>query len=159
MTRQRALLIAPVAALLFWAWPMNAPQASEFSQPLGTAHAIGAGAPDPGALVRVTMSSTVGVLVDEVPTSMRSRVEAALLKRPRAFWEALARKQVSATVYRLIFRQAFYSARTGRNQLPLPPPETWTIAIERGPKPFNIEGHRLVGVEYTLSSVLVSDRD
>ena len=88
---------------------------------------------------------------------MRSRVESALLLKPRAFWETLARKQISAAAYRLIFRQAFYDSREGRNQLPLPPAEAWTIALDRGPKHLNIDGHRLIGVEYTLSGVLVSD--
>src|SRR5262249_50022839 len=155
----RGPLVVALAALLLWSWPMKAARASEAPGSLiTTGQADAATASDPGALVRVTMSSTVGVLLDEVPPSMRRRVEAALLRKPRECWDALARKQVGATVYRLIFRPAFYP-RTGRNQLPLPPPETWTIAIERGPKSFSIDGHRLIGVEYTMSSVLVSDRD
>src|SRR5262249_6639832 len=123
----------------------------------GGARAPAAGPVGPGALVRLTMSSAVGVLTDEVPASARSRVEAALLGRPRAFWEALARRQVSATDYRLVFRPAFYSPSTGRQQLPLPPPETWKISIDRGPRLLSIDGHRLIGFEYTFQSVLVSD--
>jgi hypothetical protein len=39
---------------------------------------------DPGSLVRTTMQSEVGVVLDEIPDSMRSRVAAALLPAPHA---------------------------------------------------------------------------
>src|SRR5262245_9487954 len=63
---------------------------------------------DPGALVRVTASARVGVLLDEIPPSLRPRAEAMLRARPASFWDALARRQLSATLYRLVFRQFYY---------------------------------------------------
>src|SRR5688572_8891218 len=46
----------------------------------------GAGGRPAGALVRVTMESRVGVLLDELPLSMRDRVADAILAEPPSFW-------------------------------------------------------------------------
>ena len=48
-------------------------------------------AKDPGAILDVSMSSQVGVLLDEVPMSIRDRVAATLIAEPPDFWTARAR--------------------------------------------------------------------
>ena len=110
---------------------------------------------DPGSLVRTTMQSEVGVVLDEIPASMRSRVAAALLARPAAFWTERARAQIRLTIYRLVFREAFYSQR--RQQLPLPPESLWNIRLVGAPQRHLVNGHDVVGVRYEFSSVLLSD--
>lgn len=113
-------------------------------------------AADPGGLVRVSTRSKVGVLLDEVPTSIRDRVAADLAAAPPSFWEARARMQIETTTYRLIYRSFYYPARSGRRQLPLPPAETWRITVER-PRRMRLQGHDLVMAAYRFESVLVSD--
>jgi hypothetical protein len=90
----------------------------------------------PGALVRVTLQSRVGVLLDELPTSTRDRVATDLLARPSGFWNPLARRQVSATLYRLVYRN-FYGE--GLGQLPLPPLEQWQINMYPATRSFTNE--------------------
>ena len=65
---------------------------------------------DPGSLVQTSMQSEVGVVLDELPTSMRARVASALVAKPSAFWKERASAQLRLTVYRLVFRQYFHSA-------------------------------------------------
>jgi hypothetical protein len=60
-----------------------------------------------GSLVRTTMESDVGVVLDEIPPSMRARVVTALVRRPQSFWVSRARVQLRLTGYRLVFREAF----------------------------------------------------
>jgi len=111
--------------------------------------------PDPGALVRTTMRSTVGVLLDDIPKSMRSRVAAAVVARPESFWRERAMEQARLTTYRLVFREFFYAEP--KKQLPLPPEPLWQITLLGTPHRTRIDGHDLVAVDYRLSSVLLSD--
>src|SRR6185369_14543688 len=71
----------------------------------GAAGAAGSNG-DPGALIHVTATSQVGVLLDEVPESIRERVAKALLSKPDSFYEARARRQLTLSTYRLNFRSA-----------------------------------------------------
>ncbi len=93
----------------------------------GDSAAGAAGSADPGALVHVTATSKVGVLLDEVPDSIRERVAAALIAKPDSFYEARAKQQLTLSTYRLNFRSSFYDEDSGKNQLPLPPPEVQAI--------------------------------
>ena len=113
--------------------------------------------PVPGSLVHVSMQSRVGVLLDEVPEALRERAARTALDRDRAFWEHRARLQIEHTYYRLVFRQFFYEGSSKR-QLPLPPPEVWSITLDpAGPRRQTIDGHDLVVVDYTLETTLLSD--
>jgi hypothetical protein len=112
-------------------------------------------APDPGALVRTSSASTVGVLLDEIPGEMRDRVAAALIGKPAAYWQQRAAQQLRLTSYRLVFRKFFYSAR--RQQLPLPPEPLWNIELMGTPRRAVIDGHDVVAVDYRFSSVLLTD--
>ncbi|HTM19882.1 MAG TPA: hypothetical protein VL172_05220, partial [Kofleriaceae bacterium] len=53
----------------------------------------GGGGKDPGALVAVTTSGRVGVLLDEYPEAARDDVADALLGEDDAFWVERVRRQ------------------------------------------------------------------
>jgi hypothetical protein len=130
---------------------------------------------DPGALVAVSMPSQVGVVLDEIPASIRDRVAAALIARPSSFWEARAHRQMTMTYYRLVFRPGFYppgvnhgkANATGqtnpvtgsmqKQQLPLPPESNWTITFQGVPQRVTVDGHDLVAVNFNFSATLLTD--
>ncbi|MFT3774246.1 MAG: lysyl oxidase family protein [Minicystis sp.] len=112
---------------------------------------------DPGALIKTTMTSQVGVLLDELPADMRDRAATSLLAQPSSYWEARAQSQISLTLYRLVFRQYYYD---DKQQLPLPPRQAWKITLDgKGPQRTMIDGHDVVAVGYTYTSTLLSDVD
>jgi hypothetical protein len=106
------------------------------------------------ALVGVSAESRVGVLLDEVPASLRGRLEADLLARPPAFWIERAKKQLKLTTFRLVFRKFNYP-NTGRQSLPLPPEEIWKIT-PGAPRKVVVDGHQLVVVDYRFASTLLT---
>ena len=126
----------------------------------GASGAAGSSA-DPGALIHVTTTSQVGVLLDEVPESIRERVASALLAKPDSFYEARARRQLTLSTYRLNFRAAFYEEDSGKNQLPLPPPEAQTIHFlkNQGKTAYRatVDGHDYVLATYELDATVVTD--
>jgi len=115
----------------------------------------GGGPPDPGALIEVSMSSRVGVLLDEIPANIRDRVANAYLAISDDFWEAHARRQVEATKYRLTYRNFYYA---NKGQLPLPPDAVWEFVIG-SPYRTKIDGHDLVLVDYAFSSTILTSID
>ena len=98
MTKWHKLLIIGCAAVLGVIGPASATAGP------------GPAVPDPGSLVATTAQSTVGVLLDEIPVSMRARVAQALIAKPASFWTDRARQQLRLASYRLVFRGFFYSA-------------------------------------------------
>src|SRR6478735_6556414 len=118
---------------------------------------------DPGALIHVTATSRVGVLLDEVPQSIRERIASALLAKPDSFYEARARRQLTLSSYRLNFRAAFYDEDSGKSQLPLPPPEVQAIHFSKKAGKTahraTVEGHDYVLADYELEATLVTDVD
>jgi len=120
-----------------------------------------AGSTDPGALIHVTATSQVGVLLDEIPDSMRERVAAALIAKPDSFYEARARRQLALANYRLNFRASFYEEGSGKSQLPLPPPEVQAIHFveKKGTTAYRatVEGHDYVLADYELDATVVTD--
>jgi hypothetical protein len=115
---------------------------------------MSAAAADDGSLVRTTMQSEVGVVLDEIPAGMRDRVAAQFLGKPDRFWTERAKTQLRLTTYRLIFRYGFYD---GKTSLPLPPEPVWRVTLDGDARRHKVNGHDVVGVDYTFSSVLVSD--
>ncbi len=108
-----------------------------------------------GALISVKMESKAGVLLDELPETIRDQAVDIIMARPASFWEELARKQVQLTKRRLNFRNFAYD---DKGQLPLPPEELWSIAIDpAGPVRETIDGHDLVTARYTFTSTLLTD--
>lgn len=125
---------------------------------LGAVFVLGCGSrADPGALVRVSMHSRVGVLLDEVPAALRERAARAVRDQDRAFWQRRARLQIEHTYSRLVYRGFFYEG-SDKRQLPLPPPEAWSITLDpAGPQRRTIDGRDLITMDYALQSTLLSD--
>lgn len=113
---------------------------------------------DPGALVAVEAHSTVGVLLDELPVTMRARVAADLLARPEAFWIARATEQMRLANYRLVYRGAFYDEAEAKGSLPLPPEALWRITVQP-PERRTVDGHDHVAVDFRFESTLLSPAD
>jgi hypothetical protein len=113
---------------------------------------------DPGALVRLTAESTVGVGLDELPLSIRADAAKALIARPDSFWRTRAQRQINLMSYRLVFRTQFYPGEN-RQQLPLPPKEVRFISFEGKPHRSSIDGHDLVVVRYQMRGVLLTTPD
>jgi Lysyl oxidase len=129
-----------------------------------------AGVSPEGALIRVTTTSRVGVLLDEIPMSQRDRVAAALLAKPDAFFIERAKRQLVLATYRLNFRASFYPSEDGgaqlKQQLPLPPDSVFDIELlapggDAGgvARRAEVEGHDYVLVDYKLTALLVTDKD
>jgi len=110
---------------------------------------------DPGALLALSASSSVGVVLDELPTRIRSRVAADLLGKPARFWKERAAQQLKLMRYRLIFREFFYSRP--KKQLPLPPEPQWDIRLVGSPVRANHGGHDVVKINFTFQGTLLSD--
>ncbi len=109
---------------------------------------------DPGALIRVTMTSTVGILLDEIPTTERADLVRALTAKPTDYWKDLAIRQVRFTTLR-----RNYGATYGKKPIPLPPEELWNVEVTSAPKRQTIEKHDLVIVSYRFESTLLTDTD
>ena len=124
----------------------------------------GGAAGDPGALIQVSTTSQVGVLLDEIPAAMRDKVAATLQAKDEKFWIARARSQINMTRYRLVFRPYYY-ADGNRMQLPLPPDVKWEVTIKPDamgstkPRRVTIGTHDLVVVDYTFASTLLTSAD
>ncbi len=123
----------------------------------GSSPARGDYADPPGALVRITMTGKVGVLLDEIPSSQRGEIVRKLFHQPSSFWITRAHEQIKLMVYRLSFRSSFYAA--AKKQLPLPPESLWRINLTSTPHRRIYSGHDLIIVTYRLTSMLVTDED
>lgn len=115
-----------------------------------------------GALIEITAHSQVGVLLDEVPESMRERVAEALLSKPEAFFVARAKQQLTLATYRLNFRPYFYEEEDAKRQLPLPPDSVLEIQLLKTKegkfaRRAQVEGHDYVLADYELHTVVVTD--
>src|SRR5215472_18813465 len=89
-----------------------------------------------GALIQMTSSSTVGVLLDEIPVGpLREAAAANALTKSSDFWIARAKDQVRLMSYRLIFRSGFHKTSSGTKPdsfgpLPLPPQrDKWKVTL------------------------------
>jgi hypothetical protein len=109
----------------------------------------------PGALIGVSMSGQVGVLLDEFPVEMRDRVVTAVLDQSEEVWLARAARQLRLTRLRLNFRNF---SNPDKGQLPLPPPELWQIQLDpAGPARQTIQGHDMVLINYTFATTILTD--
>ena len=108
-----------------------------------------------GALIQVQMNGTVGVLLDGIPLALHEDVIGHIMSQDEAYWDALARRHVTLTKYRLNFRNF---KRPGKGQLPLPPEQLWEIELdENGPRQVTIQEHDLIVLDYQFSSTLLTD--
>jgi len=118
-----------------------------------------------GALTQMTSNATVGVLLDEIPAGpLREAAAANALAESSDFWIARAKDQVRLMSYRLIFRSGFHKTSSGTSSdsfgpLPLPPQrDKWQVTLNGAARrDTTINGHDMVVVDYTFSSVLVTD--
>ncbi|MSP24341.1 MAG: hypothetical protein EXR75_04095 [Myxococcales bacterium] len=140
MTTLRLLFLPALSALVFAACSDDA---------------VVAPAKDPGSLLAVSLTSTVGVLLDELPPAAHARAVAELAKKDTKFWEERIKRQIEATAYRLVFRNLFFEPEEGKGILPLPPVESWKIALAGTPALRTIDGHEHVAVDYTFTSTLL----
>lgn len=116
--------------------------------------------PDPGALVSVTLDGKVGVLLDEMPVSVRDRAADSIMNRPESFWQARAMEQFRLTQLRLNFRQFFYAEEDKKFQLPIPPEEKIHFQFSsKGPVRETVDGHDLVTMDYHFQGYLVTTVD
>jgi hypothetical protein len=128
------------------------------------------GGPVIGALITVSMPSTVGVLLDEIPLDDRDRVAAVILAKPTSYWVTRAHAQIKLTAYHLVFRTEFYPDGF-RQQLPIAPESQWLIGFSPGDagdddggtaEPYRMtttDGHDVVAVDYTLQTTVLTDQD
>ena len=120
--------------------------------------AVGAAnaAADPGALIRLSTSTTVSVLLDEIPAgALRDAAAANALSKGADFWKTRIMKQLELANYRLVFRSGFYPGQS-RGSIPLPPKETWKIATGNARRA-TAQGHDRVVVAYDFSAVILTD--
>lgn len=116
---------------------------------------------DPGALVKVNISSQVGVVLDELPAAQRDRLAAQLLSKPSSYWTARAQRQLEHTNYRLIYRGFFYGPATNaggsRRMMPITRPELWNITFTGSPVRTTLQGHDVVSVPFTMNTTVLTD--
>ncbi|MCA9692401.1 MAG: hypothetical protein KC636_22570 [Myxococcales bacterium] len=115
---------------------------------------------DPGAIVRVSAVSQVGVLLEEFPESARERIAGELVGRSPEWWMERARWQLRLTYIRLIYRKYYFdeAEQAQRNALPLPPEEHWKIILDAdGPQRRVVDGHDMVAIGYHFESTLLTD--
>jgi hypothetical protein len=111
-----------------------------------------------GALIQVTMNSTVAVVLDEIPYAKRDEIAQVYLHKPKSFWEGQAKMQVEHANYRLTYREFYYDE--AKDSLPLPPQRIWNIKLDdAGPKRTRYQGHDAVVYPYQLATTILTDKD
>jgi hypothetical protein len=115
--------------------------------------------PNPaGALVKMEMDSTVGVLLDEIPAAVRDQAAAKLLAERDEFWIDRAAQQIWLTDYRLDFRGFYYpDAVPPKGSLPLPPSRVRHYALTGPVHRTHIGTHDYVAVNYHFSTYIITD--
>jgi hypothetical protein len=116
-----------------------------------------------GALVKLQMTSNVGVVLDDIPAGpLREAAAQAALAQGSQFWTDRATRQVRLTYYRLVFRGQYYSSNHSssskvRGPLPLPDKSVWHV-VPTGPAFRDTSGgHDIVTVPYSFDSMIVTD--
>src|ERR1041384_3640869 len=120
---------------------------------------------DTGALVKMEMSSTVGVLLDDVPAGpVREAAAAEAMAQSTAAWTDRAMREVKLTYYRLVFRQLYWSGfwnggagGINKGPLPLPPKSIWHVPAIGNIRRGQVNGHDLVMADYSFFTHLVTD--
>jgi hypothetical protein len=117
--------------------------------------------PRKGSLVRVTMDSEVGALLEDFPQDDHARISDALIAMPDSWWIERARWQLRLTSVRLVYRKYYFDEEEQplKNALPLPPESEWNITLLGMPERTSEDGHAVVKVAYHFESTLLSDED
>ena len=112
------------------------------------------------AMVKVEAKSMVGILFDDIPTSIRTKAKALIDAKNDDYWRDLATQQMQYTQLRLIFRPTYYpktQAPSKRGTLSLTLPKLFEFEFTTPPKFTTIDGHFLYVREYTFHNVLITD--
>ena len=110
-----------------------------------------------GSITQATLRSTVGVLLDELPSAQRDAITTELAAKPDDFWIDRARRQAKLTGVRLVFRYNYYTDK--RDSLPIGPDSNWRIVLLGKPTRRTIGTHDVVALDYALTAVILSDVD
>jgi hypothetical protein len=120
-----------------------------------------------GSLIKMEMSSQVGVLLDEIPAgAQRDAAAAEALAKPSSFWIERAKRQVRLTYYRLVFRGLYYNSDWSNNgksygPLPLPDKAIWNVKLTGKARRATIgtgaEKHDVILIDYSWDSMIVAD--
>jgi hypothetical protein len=114
----------------------------------------GTNASSSGVLVRLSMASTVGILLDEIPEESRGDVRQYY--QDEQFWTELAKAQVRMMKTRFYLRGFYHPQEENLGPLPLPPEKTdddrdlWKIAFTTAPTRDHIDGHAVLVRDYIL---------
>jgi len=110
-------------------------------------------------LIKVSITGSIGTLLDEIPQDARARGASFALSRSDSYWRESVIRQLWLTSYRLIFRPYWYTWNQGkptRGQLPIPMDQlaiTFTSAANRN----TLQGHDVVSRTYTAETYIVTD--
>ena len=89
---------------------------------------------------RWTLSSQVGVVLDDLPAAKRADVAQWLLSQGTDYWKARAIRQITLAYYRLNFRNYYVS---NQGALPLPDPSLWTFSFGTARRAPGCRGRRV----------------
>jgi hypothetical protein len=110
-----------------------------------------------GALVKMHMHATTGVLLDDLPKgTLRDAAATEALARNTQFWIDKATRQARLTYYKLVFRGQYYAKGT-KGPLPLPPKDVWHVTLTSSPVRGIQDGHDYVSVAYDFDTYIVTD--
>ena len=110
-----------------------------------------------GALLEVEFSGKVGYLLDEIPFySLEDAKNYINEEVTDEQWRTRIEMQISATLYRQIFRVYYFSPLL---QLTLPPKQVWDIKLDSKPFEEIVQGHIYISRSYSFYSVLVGRAD
>src|SRR5262249_57373967 len=112
-----------------------------------------------GALVQVSLSSQVGVVLDDLPAAKRADVAQWLLSQGTDYWKARVIRQLTLAYYRLNFRNYYVS---NQGALPLPDPSLWTFSFGTARRAPFVSGKKksvvdAVFVDYQMQTVILTD--
>lgn len=118
-----------------------------------------------GGLVRASIDTSVGVLLDDLPAGpVRESVASAVISESDDFWLDRARAQLNlGHYYRGTFERYFYfdtgNAAEPKGQIPFPPAELWQVTLTGAPIRTTIDGHDYVTVAYHFESTILTSKD
>jgi hypothetical protein len=110
---------------------------------------------DPAALIKVTASGEIGVLLDEFPSEARDRVASFALSQSDTYWTESVTRQIWLSYYRLVYRAAWYGQGSGKNSLPLPMDQL-QITFTSAPARRTDNNHEFVKRTYSLVAYIVT---
>ena len=105
-------------------------------------------------MVKLTTNTvTVGVLLDEIPSTSLNATLAFLKAKPDSWWIKRINKQVFYSQFRFVFRNFYYTDLVV-NQIIVPNITQWTIAMQP-PTTRVIDGHNLFVRDYSFTTYIL----